>query len=193
MRYSACNATLLLVFLSSTAWPVQIDQVSVVKKGKNFLTEAVFMVEAPRERVVRAMTDFDQLSELNPAIVSSKAEVQSSGGTRVTTKMRDCVSFFCRSVALVEDVHFDEAGSLRSEVVPRLSDFASGHAVWRFEAVGTRTRVHFRSQVRPKFWMPPLLGSSAFRHLLRRQIGVAADSIEARANKALVFADRPTD
>jgi len=193
MRYFARSAGLLIVFMSTIAWSVEIDQVSVVKSGKSFLTEAIFVVEAPRERVVRAITDFDQLSELNPAIVSSNAEVQDSGGTRVTTRMKDCVSFFCRSVALVEDVHFDQAGNLRSEIVPTLSDFASGDAVWRFEAVGTKTRVHYRSQVRPKFWLPPLLGSAAFRHALRRQIGVAADSIEARANTALVVGNPPAD
>ncbi len=175
------NTGLLAALCSAAAWSVEIEQVSVVKSGKNFVTEAAFLVEAPRDAVVRAITDFDRLSDLNPAVVSSSAETLESGEIRVTTKIRDCVSFFCRSVILVEDVRFDAAGNLLSQVVPEGSDFAEGNAIWRFDTNGATTRVSYKSEVRPNFWLPPLLGSAAFRHALGRQIRVAASTIEALA------------
>ncbi len=181
MTQFARTVWLLIALCSSTAWSVEIEQVSVRKSGKDFSTEAVFLVEAPREAVVGAITAFDRLSDLNPAIFSSSAEVRETGEIRVTTQIRDCVSFFCRSVAMVEDVRIDQAGNLQSEIVPKLSDFASGDATWQFDTVGSNTRVRYRSRVRPKFWLPPLLGSAAFRHALRRQIKVAANNIETLA------------
>lgn len=191
MRKFARNAGLLIAFLSSTAWSVEVDEISVVKNGKSFITDAVFLVEAPRDTVVRAITDFDRLSDLNPAVLSSSADVRDNGDIRVTTKLRDCVAFFCRSVELVEDVRIDEAGNLHSQIVPKLSDFASGDAIWQFETVGAKTRVRYRSRVRPKIWLPPMLGTTAFRHALRRQIKVAANSIETLTSPGPLGDSRP--
>lgn len=181
MTQFARSVGLLIALCGSTAWSVEIEQVSVRKSGKAFSTVAIFLVEAPRDAVVGAITAFDRLSELNPSVLSSSAEVQETGEIRVTTQIRDCVSLFCRSVTLIEDVRIDQAGNLQSQIVPKLSDFASGAAFWQFDTVGTKTRVHYRSQVRPKFWLPPLLGSAAFRHALGRQIKVAANNIETLA------------
>ncbi len=181
MKQFTQAVALLIALCSSSAWSVEIEQVSVVKRGKSFLTEATFLVESPKDAVVSAITAFDRLSDLNPAIASSSAEVRESGEIRVTSQIKDCVSFFCRSVALVEDVNFDAAGNLRSEVVPELSDFASGNATWHFDTVGTMTRVRYQSQVQPKFWLPPLVGPAAFRRALGRQIKVAAANIETLA------------
>lgn len=177
----ARTAGLLVALCSSTAWSVEIEWVSVVKSGKTFSTEAIFLVQAPQDAVVGAITAFDRLSELNPAVLSSSAELRETGKVRVTTQIRDCISFFCRSVTLVEDVQFDAAGNLRSQIVSEGSDFADGTAVWQFDTVGKKTRVRYRSQVRPKFWLPPLLGSAAFRHALGRQIRVSATNIEILA------------
>lgn len=172
---------LLIALCSSTAWCVEIEQVSVLRSGKIFSTEAVFLVEAPQGAVVDAITAFDRLSDLNPAVVSSSVEVRVTDEIRVTTQIRACVSFFCRSMALVEDVRFDQAGNLRSQIVPKLSDFASGDATWQFDTVGEKTRVRYQSRMQPKFWLPPFLGSAVFRHALERQIRVAANSIETLA------------
>ncbi len=181
MKQLVRSIGVLVALCSPAAGSAEIEQVSVVRNGKIFATEATFLVAAPEDAVVRAITDFDRLSDLNPAIVASSAELLESGQIRVTTKIRDCVSFFCRSVALVEDVRFDSGGNLRSQVVPEGSDFAAGHATWEFDPAGAMTRVRYRSEVRPKFRLPPLLGSAAFRHVLGRQIRVAADTIETLA------------
>lgn len=181
MTQFAKTVGLVIALFGTSAWSIEIEQVSVRKSGKTFSTEAIFLVEAPREAVVGAITAFDRLSELNPAVLSSNAVLRDTGEIRVTTQIRDCVSFFCRSVALVEDVRIDQVGNLQSQVVPELSDFASGDATWQFDTVGTKTRVRYESRVRPKFWLPPLLGPAVFRRALGRQITVAAGNIEALA------------
>ncbi len=181
MTLFARSVALLIALYGSAAWCVEIEQVSVRKSGNIFSTEAIFLIEAPRDAVVGAITAFDRLSELNPAVLSSGAEVLETGEIRVTSQIRDCVSLFCRTVTLVEDVRIDQAGNVQSQIVPKLSDFVSGEAFWQFDTVGTRTRVHYWSQLRPKFWLPPLLGSAAFRLALARQIKVAANNIETLA------------
>lgn len=181
MKQIARTIGLLVALCGSTAWSIEIEQVSVHKSGKSFSTEAIFLVDATQDAVVSAITAFDRLSDLNSAVLSSSAEVRETGEIRVTSRIRDCVSFFCRSVALVEDVRFDLAGNLQSQIVPQLCDFASGNATWQFDTVGTKTRVRYQGRVRPKFWLPPLLGSAAFRHALGRQIRVAANNIEILA------------
>ena len=184
MKSFVRSVGLLIFLIISPTWAVEVEQVAVVKNGEIFATEATFLIEAPQDAVVAAITAFDRLSDLNPAVVSSSAVAMDTGVIRVTTEIRDCVAFFCRSVALVEDVQFDTVGNLRSQVVPEGSDFASGSATWQFDIVGSKTRVRYQSEVRPKFWLPPLLGSAAFRRALDQQIRVAAANIESLTNNS---------
>lgn len=177
----------IAVLAVTAANAATIHSVTVAKKGRMFIAEAEFIVDVKRDEVARAFTNFDQLSELNPSILSSHSEPSGDGRIRVTTRLRDCIVLFCKSITLVERVRIDDDGNLHSEIEPDNSDFRSGSTSWTFEANGSQTRVSYRSEVRPNFWVPPLLGRRAMRGALKRQIEASVANLEALGTSATAF------
>ena len=155
-----------------------VHDIDVDRQGKSIVAKAEFVVDVPRADVVRAFTSFDRLSELNPAIVSSSAKTTHDGRVEVTTQLRDCVAFFCRSVTLVEKVSIAANGNMTAEIEPANSDFKRGSTAWTFEAEGSRTRVSYRSSMQPDFWMPAPIGKHVMRKALSRQIAASIQNLE---------------
>jgi len=164
---------------SISASAAEIARISVAKHGDVFIAEAEFVIDVPRDAAVELLTSFDRLYELNPAVIASQAQALPGGSYRVTTRVRDCVAFFCRSVGMVEDISIDGQSSVHAEIIPELSDFESGTTTWQFVDHGPETRIVYRSQVKPKFWLPPLLGSHAIQNALQRQIRATAINLES--------------
>ncbi|MEO0423653.1 MAG: SRPBCC family protein [Pseudomonadota bacterium] len=169
----------LLVLVAGPTWAVEIEALSVVRKGRTFQTSAVFLVDVPREQVMRAATDFERMGDVNPAVVDTTVAPLASGETRVTTTLYDCVALVCRTVTLVEDVRHHATGRLSTRVVPSAGDFTGGGATWRFDETAHGTRVHYEGEIRPSFWVPRLLGTRAFKRSLRRQVTATAKHLEA--------------
>lgn len=170
---------LLLVMVTAPAWALEIEELSVVRKGRTFQTNAVFLVDLPRAEVMRAALDFERMGHVNPAVVATAVAPLPSGETRVTTTLYDCVAVVCRTVILVEDVRRHPAGRLSTRVVPSAGDFAGGGATWRFDETAQGTRVRYAGEIRPSFWVPRLLGAAAFKRSLRRQVTATAMHLEA--------------
>lgn len=176
---------LLLSCLSAAASAAKVDEVTVRKDGRTIHSNAEFVVNAPRTQVVEAFSAFGDLAKLNPAIIESSAEPLPGGGQRVATTLRDCVAMFCRTVMLVEHVSIDPDGTIRATVAPDEGDFRRGTAVWSFEAHGSATRISYRGQLEPDFWLPPILGRKALQSVLERQITASIEALEARDNSAV--------
>lgn len=176
---------LLLISASTPAWAVDIEHLSVVRKGRAFATHAVFFVDVPRETLVRSASDFERMAHINPAVLSTAVQMRPSGDRRVTTTLRDCVSAVCRTVVLVEDVRTAASGELSSRVVPGAGDFSWGRASWRFDDHAGGTRVHYRGEIKPSFWVPRLIGSGAFKRSLKRQVTATALRLEMLGDAGL--------
>jgi len=159
---------------------LEIIEVDVSRTGGAYVASADFVVDAHRDTVFAAFTDFGNLSAVNPAIVASDFEQRPNGDTRVTTEIRECIGVFCRSVTLVEDLQIRDRHRISSVIVPDGSDFAAGRSSWKFVSRGSQTRILYQSAMKPGFWTPPLLGTSAVKRTLLRQIRHTADSIENR-------------
>ncbi|MEO0972231.1 MAG: SRPBCC family protein [Pseudomonadota bacterium] len=165
--------------ISAPAGAVDIEHLSVTRSQRTFETHAVFIVDAPRDIVVDLATDFERLEHINPAVVATEVQRLGHGEIRVTTTLRDCAPVTCRTVVLVEDVLRGADDRLTAKIVPYLGDFAAGGSSWEFESLAGRTRVHYRGQIRPAFFVPPLFGAVAFKRALRRQIRATAHQLEA--------------
>ncbi|MEO1245477.1 MAG: SRPBCC family protein [Pseudomonadota bacterium] len=189
MRSRFRTVSILALLLCANGSAASISEINVSRSKGELVSTADFVVNAPREEVVRAFSSFDSLAELNPAIVESSAETLGDGQFRVTTRVKDCVLMFCKAVTLVERVRIDTDGNMRSEIQADGSDFKHGSASWTFEARGSQTFVSYRSAMRPDFWMPPLLGRQAMQGALERQILASIEKLE-RDRKVLASRGR---
>ena len=63
-------------------------------------------------------------------------------------------------------------------VVPKLSDFQHGYARVNIWQEPTGTRVLIRSEVRPDFWIPPIIGPWLIKRKLRSEALETVQNLE---------------
>jgi hypothetical protein len=67
--------------------------------------------------------------------------------------------------------------------VPERSDFKYSLSEWAFVPEGTGTRVTYRMEMEPDFWLPPFVGPWFLKRTLLRGAPGAIDQIEALAQQ----------
>jgi len=137
-------------------------------------------IEAPPGIVHRRITDYEHLSSINHAIKESRI-IQTFGPDRqrVHSVINACILFFCRRVTQVQDIVKHDADRVEASILPARSDFSYGHALWRLEADGPDTLMHFSAQLVPSFWVPPLIGPWLFENKIVGELLESAEVIEA--------------
>jgi len=74
-------------------------EVNVRYEDKIYNLSAEFNVEATPARVMEVLTDFENISDLNPAIVESELQDSTKQkGLRVKTVVKDCILFFVKAL-----------------------------------------------------------------------------------------------
>ncbi|MGB5473093.1 MAG: SRPBCC family protein [Gammaproteobacteria bacterium] len=137
-------------------------------------------IDAPPDTVHRRITDYDNLSRINHSIRESRVlQTFSPDRHRVHSDITACILFFCRHVTQVQDIVQHGRRRVEASILPELSDFRYGHAVWLLEADGPNTLMHFTAQLEPSFWVPPLIGPWLFENKIVSELLESARIIEA--------------
>ena len=136
-------------------------------------------VDAPLAVVYAAVTDFTNLSAINPSIEESQLLVsEDARSQRVRTVIRVCILVFCKRVEQVQDVTLINSRMLVATMVPGAGDFRSGLARWRFTPDGDGTVLHFTEVFEPDFWVPPVIGPWLIEKKLVSEMAETAMHIE---------------
>ena len=167
---------LLCVACTAKADPITVEVSRVAGNTYNFNMQ--FVANAPAARVVALITDYNQLTQLNPLIKSSRLLPSPVLGVdRVELITEGCMLFFCKKIRRVEDVKVDKQLTITSEFVPALSDFKSGNTQWTFTSHGQTTMVNYQASMVPDFWLPPFVGPYALKKQLHSQLNYTANKI----------------
>jgi ribosome-associated toxin RatA of RatAB toxin-antitoxin module len=176
-RFLCC--ALLVVPLLSRAGGVLDSSVSYEAGVYSLSIEA--LIDAPAKMVFRLITDYDHLHDINPAIRESRIlRTYSPEKYRIRTVTRVCVLFYCRDVTQSQDMVQLPGYTIEAEILPQDSDFRRGRGQWRLTAEGDSTVMHFRAELVPDFFMPPLIGPWLIRREMVDQIREIVMIIEAR-------------
>jgi hypothetical protein len=136
-------------------------------------------VDAPLAVVYQAITDFNNLSAINPAIEESQVLVsEDAGRQRVRSVIRVCILVFCKRVEQVQDVTLVDARTLVATMVPGAGDFRGGLARWELMPDGDGTVLHFTEVFEPDFWVPPVIGPWLIEKKLVNEVAESAMYIE---------------
>ena len=150
---------------------VRAAEVTAEYKESKYYLNAAFEVEASTESIISVLTDFENIAQLNPAIIESEiVEYSSDNKTRIRTVVKDCALFFCKEIVRVENVTQHGLDSLEAEVIPFLSDLRSGYTLWTFQQQGAITKVSYQSSMQPKFWIPPIIRSHTVTSKIKKRI-----------------------
>ncbi len=182
MRRFLCCALLAAPFLSR-AGGVLDSSVSYDAGVYSLSIEA--RIDAPAAMVYRLITDYDHLHDINPAIRESRIlRTFSPEKYRIRTVTRVCVLFYCRDVTQRQDMVQSPGYIIKANILPQDSDFRRGRAQWRLSAEGDSTVMHFRAELVPDFFLPPLIGPWLIRREMVKQIMEIVMLIEARYHRS---------
>jgi len=142
------------------------------------------ILAAPQTDIFRIVTDYNRLSRLsdmidNSALLTNPGHIPA----KRRIKMHACILFYCRQVTVVEIVNEYDMNTVIAMIVPSESDFATGESHWRVIALGQHaTQLSLTSQLRPKFWIPPVIGPWLIKKKMLRELSVMVDRLESLAN-----------
>ncbi len=184
IRSKVCSASLAGLGFCLALWAPgavagKIFTALVTHQSGSYFVEVDARVSASEDAVRGLLTDYDHLSRVNPAVESSEIIFKRKAGDyQVRTVTKVCIWFYCRRIHQVQNVIESQDGSITAVVIPEKSDFSHGYArvtLWR-EPAGTRVLI--RSEVRPKFWIPPVIGPWLLKRKLRSETLETVQNLE---------------
>jgi hypothetical protein len=155
---------------------------SVTRDDAVYSLSITARVDAPSALVYRSITDFTNLTAINPSIVESRVLESRGDRQRVRSVIRVCILVFCKRVVQVQDITLPGPRTVEASMVPGVGDFRAGSARWELTAVGTATELFFTETFEPDFWVPPVIGTWLIERELVREVAETALYIEAIAS-----------
>ncbi len=179
---SSRTIVLLLVLVGvSRAMAVDIDDIRITKQDRAYQIQTTFRVAASVTQVMTVLTDYGFPDRLDPDVTKREVISRHGGITRVRTETRACVFFFCKDIAMTQDVTV-VANTIQSDIVPDESDFSSGYLHWSVSSSDNGgSHISFEAIMEPEFFIPPLIGGFFVRKKLRQKILVTAEYLESEA------------
>jgi hypothetical protein len=114
---------------------------------------------------------------------SSYLPPDSDGTPLVYTRVEGCLMRFCRSMRRVERLEVVTPQFIRSRTVPERSDFKYSMSEWTFAPEDGGTRVTYKMEMEPNFWLPPFVGPWFLKRTLLRGAPAAIEQIERLARE----------
>lgn len=178
MRFSLAMIGLGSMLYSGGLLAAELQSVEFERKDERYIATIQVRLAAPQSDAFAVMQDYEKLPELNPAVLEATVLDIMPGTTRLHTRVRLCVSIFCREIKQVQDMRVFGMGEMNARVLPDPSDFHYGYAYWRFDDCAGETCLKFRAEIDPKFWVPPLIGDWMIRYVLRKEALTTSEGIE---------------
>lgn len=176
-----CIAVVMLL-LSVAVHAGSVLESRVDYDGDIFEMSAVALIDASPEQVLNALTNYQHLSQVNPDIIESEILlVYSPTRHRVRSLLKTCILFFCKRIRQVQDITQVSDRVIEAVNLPEGSDFEYGTMRWELVEQGDATHMYFDAQLKPAFWVPPLIGPWLVKRKLVREITVSTFMIEASA------------
>jgi len=182
-----------LAYLAVSAWfavtpavAAEVERLELARDGRTYRLDARFALDAPAPAAWRVLTDYEGLPALNPSI--KKAKILAADGPmrhRLYVRVRLCAYIFCRTLDHVQWMTQHPLGRLEATIDPADSDFEQGTARWELTPAGAGSHLELSIELRPRFWIPPLVGPWLIREALKTQAQRTAEGLERCAAQLL--------
>ena len=169
----------------------ELQELSVTEAGDEYSIYIETVFEAPADYVYNVITDYRRAYRINPAITEIEILPSSDAAVvRVRNHSEHWIGPFCLKIDWVGEITEVQAGHIQVITEPELSSFDSGHASWRIQGEGEHTRVVHQSSLKPKFFVPPLVGDLLMKKYLRDDTLETFNRIECNA---MIMLERDMD
>jgi hypothetical protein len=173
-----------LLLISTTAGAIELRSVVVEHDDGQYTLQSNVWFDVDQQTLFAVFADWDLGTQFSSMIVESRnLEPDELGRAGFHTQNRGCLLFFCTSVVREGYVESEPPAEIRAVADPERSDFEFSNEVWSFATEGSGTVVHYEIVMKPKFWVPPLIGPYIIKRKLRKSGGEALGRIEKIAQE----------
>ena len=139
-------------------------------------------VDSTPNAVFNTLSNHKYLPQLNKHIKSS---AQESRGTKTIRlfKLEKCILNFCFDLNFEEEIKF-LANSMSMVIIADGSSFHSGKSKWVTKKISkNQTGISITGQLKPKFWIPPVIGVYFLDKVFNEQINETMANLERQAQQ----------
>ncbi len=176
--------TLLLVLSALPAFSsaATLREVSVDHVDGAYVMRSEVWFDVGIEKIFGVFLDWDLSSKFSSAIVESRnIEPGTDGRPGYYILNRGCIWFFCKSFERYGYVEHEPLTFIEATADPEKSDFEVSDERWEFHEEGNGTLVVYALRMKPKFFIPPLIGPVIMKSKLKKGGVDAINRIEAIA------------
>jgi hypothetical protein len=156
---AAC--ALASIAAAALAAAATIDDLAVERERGRYFLEAEAWLAATPESIYAVITDFDDnaYSRISRAYKESRyLEPAADGTPLVYTRMEGCALWHCMSLERTERLETDAPRWIKSTTLPEGSNFKFSTSEWLLERNGDNTKMTYRLEMEPDFFVPPVVG-----------------------------------
>ena len=177
------SAVLLWLTLSAAAAPAaDLRTVSIERVDGVYTMHSIVWFDASIDAVYNVFLDWDLSEQFSSVVVEARNTGSDATGDRgFYTRNRACVLFYCKSVERYGAVEHEPLKFIRATADPERSDFHLSDESWEFVEESDGTLITYRLAMRPKFWIPPVIGPYVLKRKMRNDGVEALDRIEGIA------------
>ena len=166
------------------AGAIDVLKLQVTEQGRRYVVDFEAQLAAEPQAVIAVLTDFANYKHLDSRILIARLTGTRNGLPLLYTRLRGCLgSVFRRSMDRYELLD-EQPQRLIATAIPGEGDLRYGLAVTRLERRAGGTRVRYRNEFEPSFWMPRWLVRKAMHTTLREGTLEMFRAIEARAGRS---------
>lgn len=181
---AAAVATLVGSF--ATAATIDEDALDVTRRNGRYSLVAEAHLAASPESIYEVLMDYDDNAYGRISSVykeSDYLEPAADGTPIVYTRMEGCLMWYCVSMERVERLEASAPYFIRTVTLPERSDFQYSISEWKLEAEAGGTRMHYRLEMEPDFFVPPVIGPWYLKRTLSKGGVRAVNRIERLAKE----------
>lgn len=118
-------------------------------------------LDATPESIYAVLTNFDDngYSRISRAYKESRYLEPAADGTPVVyTRMEGCALWHCMSLERTERLETDKPRWIKSTTLPEGSNFKYSTSEWVLERDGENTKMTYKLEMEPAFFVPPVVG-----------------------------------
>ena len=146
---------------SALAGAATVDELDVQKQRGRYSLEASARLDATPESIYAVLTDFDDnaYARISRAYKESRyLEPAADGTPLVYTRMEGCLLWHCMTLERTERLETRKPQWIKSTALPEQSNFKHATSEWLLEPDGAGTKMTYRVELEPDFFVPPVIG-----------------------------------
>ena len=174
------------VLWAPSAAPATIADLDVDKRRGRYELVASAFLDARPEAIYDVLVDYEdnRFGRISGVYKESDYLEPAADGTPIVyTRMEGCLMWYCVSMERVERLESSAPYFIRTVTLPERSDFQHSISEWTLEAEAGGTRLHYRLEMEPDFFVPPVIGPWYLKRTLSKGGIRAVNRIERLARE----------